>query len=94
MSTTIASASVLNDGTLAILVEAGEAASLFGYLQAQKVNCIGPTPVIWRPRRVTRDGMGKLNIEEDVLECEIFAKGTLDDFAKWISNWMMSKVGC
>jgi hypothetical protein len=43
---------------------------------------------------VTRDGMGKLNIEEDVLECEIFAKGTLDDFAKWISNWMMSKVGC
>lgn len=93
MSTTIASAFVPKKGELAILIDAAEANSFFDYLRTQGVTCFGPSPVIWRPRRVTRNAMGKINIEEDTLECEILAQGTLDDFANWISNWIAAQGG-
>jgi len=92
MPTTIASASVLQDGRLAILVEAGEASSLQSYLRSKGVKCSEMSPVIWRPRRITRDAMGRLNIEEDVLECEIVAEGTLNDSWNWIRDWAMAKL--
>jgi hypothetical protein len=92
MPTTIASASVLEDGRLAILVEAGEARSLHSYLRSKGVRCSEVRPVIWRPRRITRDATGKLNFEEDVLECEIVAEGTLNDSWNWISDWAMAKL--
>lgn len=92
-TTTIASAAQMKDGDLFILVEAGEAASLHGFLKSKNVVCSNPSPAIWRPRRVTRDSMGRLNIEEDVLECEIIAQGNFDDFGKWMDEWIKSKIG-
>ena len=87
-STTIASASVLPDGQLALLVEAGIAQSFYNHLTALGVRCTEPSPVIWRPRRVTRDAMGRLNVEEDVLESEIIATGTAQDFTNWMVAWV------
>jgi hypothetical protein len=91
MSKTIASAHGLNDSEIGILVDAGEANSLHNFLRNKGVSCTQPSPAISTPRRVTRDGMGRLHIEEDVLECAIIAEGSMNDFANWMEGWIMGE---
>ena len=87
-TTTIASAAAINDNEIAILVEAAEATSLYGFLKKKNIECSPPKDAVFRPRRVTRDSSGRIRVEEEALESEIIAQGTLQDFESWMHEWL------
>jgi len=88
MTTTIASATQIAKDRVAILVEAGHADSLFNFLQGKKVSCLPPADVIFRPRRAYIDSEGRKQVVDETLDCEILAKGSLEDFQKWMHEWI------
>ena len=91
MTTTLASATQIAEDRLSILVETSHADSLYRFLKEKKVECLPPSGAIFRPRRAYIDGAGRRQIEEDTLVSDIVAKGTFDDFAKWMGEWVLPK---
>jgi hypothetical protein len=85
---TVAQATQLGNGTVAILVDTENAESLHASLKAQGVNCAHPSGAIFKPARLMRNGAGQIYREDEAIVHEILAKGTLRDFEQWMAKWV------
>ena len=89
MKNTLAQATQIAPKRLAILVDAGLAQSLYNSLQKQNVQCLPPSEAIFKRKRAYIDAEGRRQVEEEAVVSEIIASGTLDDFPKWMGEWIL-----
>lgn len=93
MTTTIVSATQIDQNTLSILVDAAYTTSFYKFLKEKMVHCQLASAAIFRTRRIYIDGIERKKVEEEILANEILAKGTLDDLRDWVDHWILPPRG-